>query len=196
MTYLVQYGFKLKQDLNISVSNMIPGINESKILTMNISCECKCKFNGTKCNSNQWRNNKKCQCKCKKWWAFYVYIFNSITHFQFILSILICFIFVLRSGNKCYFFNDIINIKTFDSNNIKIDEKPYKNILVYYIGYVTIKKYVNIYSVNPLYLIFRYINVYFEEINKNKYLMVVPTNESKEKIKKYEDLWIKIRRFD
>ena len=61
---------------------------------------------------------------------------------------------------------------------------------------MTIKKYVNIYSVNPLYLIFRYINVYFEEINKNKYLMVVPTNESKEKIKKYEDLWIKIRRFD
>ena len=53
MTYLVQYGFKLKQDLNISVSNMIPGINESKILTMKISCECKCKFNGTKCNSNQ-----------------------------------------------------------------------------------------------------------------------------------------------
>ena len=103
---------------------------------------------------------------------------------------------MLWSGNKCYFFNDIINIKNFDSNNIKIDEKPYKNILVYYIGYVTIKKYVNIYSVNPLYLIFRYINVYFKEINKNKYLMVVPTNESKEKIKKYEDLWIKIRRFD
>ena len=102
---------------------------------------------------------------------------------------------MLRNG-KCYFFNDIINIKNFDSNNIKIDEKPYKNILIYYIGYVSSKKYVNIYSVNPLYLIFRYINVYFEEINKNKYLMVVPTNESKEKIKKYEDLWIKIRRFD
>ena len=95
-----------------------------------------------------------------------------------------------------YFFNDIIAIEDFDSNTIKIDEKPYKNILIYYIGYVSSKKYVNIYSVNPLYLIFRYINVYFEEINKNKYLMVVPTNESKEKIKKYEDLWIKIRRFD
>ena len=196
MTYLVQYGFKLKQDLNLSVSNMIPGINESKILTMNISCECKCKFNGTKCNSNQWRNNKKCQCKCKKWSVFHIYIFNSISQFQFILSILICFIFVLWSGNKCYFFNDIINIKKFDLNNIKIDEKPYKNILVYYFGYVTIKKYVNIYSVNPLHLILRHINVYFEEINENKYLMVVPTNESKEKIKKYEDLWIKIRRFD
>ena len=28
-------------------------------------------------------------------------------------------------------------------------------------------------------------NGYFEEINRNKYLTLVPTNESKEKIKKY-----------
>ena len=39
-----------------------------------------------------------------------------------------------------YFFDDIINIKEFNPNNIKIDEKSYKNILIYYIGYVTIKK--------------------------------------------------------
>ena len=45
-------------------------------------------------------------------------------------------------------------------------------------------KYVNINSVNPLYLIFRKVNGYFEEINGNKYLTLVPTNESKEKIKK------------
>ena len=53
-----------------------------------------------------------------------------------------------------YFFNDMINIKNLDSNNIKIDEKSYKNILIYYIGYVTIKdsNNVKIYSVNPLYL--------------------------------------------
>ena len=37
------------------------------------------------------------------------------------------------------------------------------------------------------------LNGYFEEINGNKYLTLVPTNESKEKIKKYEELWIKIR---
>ena len=45
-----------------------------------------------------------------------------------------------------YFFYDIINIKIFDPNNIKIDEKLYKNILIYYAGYVTIKdsKYVQI----------------------------------------------------
>ena len=36
-------------------------------------------------------------------------------------------------------------------------------------------------------------NGYFEEINKNKYLTLVSTNESKEKIKKYEELWSKIR---
>ena len=40
---------------------------------------------------------------------------------------------------------------------------------------------------------FNRINVYFEEINGNKYLTPVPTNESEEKIKKYEELWIKIR---
>ena len=36
-------------------------------------------------------------------------------------------------------------------------------------------------------------NGYFKEINGNKYLTLVPTNESEEKIKKYEKLWIKIR---
>ena len=52
-----------------------------------------------------------------------------------------------------YFFNDIIYIKIFSPNNIKIDEKSYKNFLIFYIGYVTIKdsKYVKINSVNPLY---------------------------------------------
>ena len=94
-----------------------------------------------------------------------------------------------------YFFDDIINIKNFDPNNIKIDEKSYKNILIYYIGYVTIKnsKYIKIDSVNPLYLIFNKVNRYFEEINENKYLMLFPTNGCKEKYKNYGKLWIKIR---
>ena len=80
-----------------------------------------------------------------------------------------------------YFFNDIIAVENFYPNNIKIDEKSYKNILIYNIRYVTIKEYVKTYSVNPLYLIFRYVNGYFEEINGNKYLKLVPTNESKDK---------------
>ena len=66
---------------------------------------------------------------------------------------------------------------------------------IYYIGFVTIKEYIKIDSAKPLYLIFIYLNGYFEEINGNKYLTLAPTNESKEKIKKYEGLWIKIRDF-
>ena len=60
---------------------------------------------------------------------------------------------------------------------------------------MTIKdsKYPKINSVNPLYLIFTNMNVYFEEINKNKYSTLVPSNEIKEKIEKYKELWIKIR---
>ena len=89
-----------------------------------------------------------------------------------------------------YFFDDIINIKNFDPNNIKMDEKSYKNILIYNIAYVTIKdlKYMKINSVNLLHLIFNKVNEYFEEINGNKYLMIVSTNESKEKIKNYKEL--------
>ena len=41
------------KDLNLSIFNMITGINESKTLTKQISCECKCRFDGKKCNSNQ-----------------------------------------------------------------------------------------------------------------------------------------------
>ena len=88
------------------------------------------------------------------------------------------------------FFNDIINIKNLDPNNIKTDKTSYKNILIYYIGYVTVKdlKYLKINYVNPLYLIFSKINGDFEEIDKNKYLTLVPTNERKEK-----KVWSKIR---
>ena len=92
-----------------------------------------------------------------------------------------------------YFYDDVISIKGFDLSNIQIDENSYKNILTYYIGYVTIKRDIKIYSVNPLYLNFSKVKGYFEEINRNKYLTLVPTNESKEKIKKYEKLWIKMR---
>ena len=86
-------------------------------------------------------------------------------------------------------FYDIINIKNFDPNKIKIDKKSCKNVLIYFIEYVTIKdlNYVKINSVNPLCLIINKVNGYFEEINKN--LTLVPTNESKEKVKNYEELW-------
>ena len=50
-----------------------------------------------------------------------------------------------------YFCNDMIKLKDFDSNLLKIDKKHYKEIDIYYIGYIAIKKiddYENIYNVN------------------------------------------------
>ena len=54
------------EDLNLTVLNMMTGINESKTLTKHISCECKCRFDGRKCNSGHWWNNDKCRCEFKK----------------------------------------------------------------------------------------------------------------------------------
>ena len=36
-----------------------------KTLKKHISCKCKCKFDGRKCNLIQKWNNHKCRCKCK-----------------------------------------------------------------------------------------------------------------------------------
>ena len=92
-----------------------------------------------------------------------------------------------------YFFDDMINIKNLDPEKIKTDEKPYKNVLIYHIGYVTIKdfSYAIINTENPLHLIVNKINVYIEERNGNKCSMLVPTVESKDILKKHEELRVK-----
>ena len=90
-----------------------------------------------------------------------------------------------------YSFNDIVNMRIFDANNIKTNEKSNRNIAIYYIYiYVMIKdlKYVKINSANLLYLIFSKVKRYFEESNKNKYLKLVPRSN-----KKYKEVWSKIR---
>ena len=63
----------------------------------------------------------------------------------------------------------MINIKNFDPNLLKIDKKSYKNIDIYYIGYITMKdsEYVKINSVNPLYLIINEVDGYIKEENGN-----------------------------
>ena len=68
-------------------------------------------------------------------------------------------------NRNCYFYNDIINLKNFNSNLLKIDKKHYKGINIYYIGYITIKRindYENINSVNPLYLSVNHANGYIK----------------------------------
>ena len=68
----------------------------------------------------------------------------------------------------------MINIKNFNSGLLKINKMSYKNIDIYYIGYITIKSvsdYERIHSVNPLYFIIGKIDGYIEEKNGNKYLV-------------------------
>ena len=81
-----------------------------------------------------------------------------------------------------YFFNDTINIKNFDLNQIKTDQKSYNNL-----------SYVRISSVDPLYLIIDKVDRYIEENNENKYLTLVSTDKSKGTLKKYTELWDKIK---
>ena len=59
---------------------MIAGKSESRILTKDISRECKCRFDGKKCNSDQWWNNDKCQCECKNVMYVKKIIFGILLH--------------------------------------------------------------------------------------------------------------------
>ena len=43
---------------------MITNKNEAEAMTEHISCNCKCKFNSTICDSNLKWNNKTYQCEC------------------------------------------------------------------------------------------------------------------------------------
>ena len=91
-----------------------------------------------------------------------------------------------------YFYNDMINLKHFESNLLNIDKKRQRGIKIYYIGYITIKKIddcENIYSVNPLYLLVNHASGYIEEKNGNKYLIFDSVDENKEVLKKYADVW-------
>ena len=95
-----------------------------------------------------------------------------------------------------YSYNDIINLKNFESKLLKIDKKSYKNIGIYNIGYITTKKNddcENIYSVNPLYLLVNYANGYIDEKGVNKCVIFDSTDKNKELLKKYNDVWNGIR---
>ena len=70
---------------------------------------------------------------------------------------------------------------------LKVDKKNYNEIDIYYIGYVTGKKFANcnnINSVNPLYLMIDEMIGHFEEKNENKYLVSDDVDENKEASKK------------
>ena len=83
--------------------------------------------------------------------------------------------------NRTYFFKNQINLKDFDARLLKVDKKDYKEIDIYYIGYMTVKNIANcnnINSVNPLYLMINEMIGHFEEKNENKDLVLDDVDEN------------------
>ena len=94
----------------------------------------------------------------------------------------------INKNQTYYFFDDMIDIKNFQSNLLKLDKKPYKDVDIYYIGYITIKRFSdceNIHSVNRLYLIIHSVTGYFKEKNREKYLII-------DSIEKYEKFFLQL----
>ena len=85
----------------------------------------------------------------------------------------------------------MINVEDFDSNLLRIDRESYKNIDIYYIGYITMKDfdYVKINIINLLSIIIGEVDGYIEEKNGNKYLIFASTDKNKEVLEKHRKLW-------
>ena len=88
-----------------------------------------------------------------------------------------------------------LKIKDFNLDFLKIDKKSYKNIGIYYIGYITMKDsdYVKNDSVNSLYLIIGKVDGYIEEKNRNKYISLVSTDTNKEVLIKFTKIWNRVK---
>ena len=90
----------------------------------------------------------------------------------------------------------MINVKDFDSNLLKLDKKSYRNIDIYYIGYIATKSnsdYNGINGVNPLYFIIGEVDGYIEEKNGNKYFIFASTDKNKKVLEIYTELWNDIK---
>ena len=90
-------------------------------------------------------------------------------------------------GRTYYFYNDLINIKKFNSNNLKLDKKIVLGNDVYYIGHISKKPQWNVNSVNPLYLMINRIKDRFEEVDGNKYLII--SSENGDIMQKYQEVF-------
>ena len=77
----------------------------------------------------------------------------------------------------CYFCDDMINIKSFHSNLLKIDKKLHEDVDIYYIGYIMIKTFSDCHSINPLYLIIHSATGHFKEKYGEKYLIIDSTEK-------------------
>ena len=71
---------------------------------------------------------------------------------------------------------------------LKLDKKSFRDINIYYIGYVIKKEEYEINSVNPLYLLIYKIDGFIEEKRGNKYLNIAFADNNGEVLKKYKEV--------
>ena len=91
-------------------------------------------------------------------------------------------------NRTCYFWNDPINIKSFNPELLKLDKNSSIGANIYYIGYVTKKSEYNINSVNSLYLIITELDGFIEEKNGSKELNIALTGSNSDVLKKYAEV--------
>ena len=92
-----------------------------------------------------------------------------------------------------YFYDDLINLKDFDPNLLKLDKKSSMDISIYYIGYVTKKPEYNINSVNPLYLLISELDGFIEEKEGRKYLNISLIFNNNDVLVKLAVVWREIK---
>ena len=71
-----------------------------------------------------------------------------------------------------YFYNDWINVLNFEASNLKLDKKIWKDIDIYFIGYIDKKPDWNLNSVTPLHLLINRIYGYVSEKNGVRFLTI------------------------
>ena len=86
-----------------------------------------------------------------------------------------------------YFYNDLINIKNFNSNNLKLDKKSVLGNDAHYIRYITKKTQWNVNSVNPLHLKINKIKGHFKKVDGDKYLII--SSENGDIMQKYQQVF-------
>ena len=122
---------------------MITGKNNLKTLTKYISCECKCKIDGTKCKSNQWCNNNKCRCQYKKHHICEKdYVWNPATcnckNGKYLASIM---------DDSGIIFDEIIDVKeiNFNEKNVTCKTQNFYTLLSFLLITITLLIAVSIY---------------------------------------------------
>ena len=91
-----------------------------------------------------------------------------------------------------YFYNDLIDIKNFNNNKLKVDKKGVLGNDVYYIGYITKNPQWHVFSVNPLYLMINKIKGHFEEVDGDKNLII--SSENGDIMQKYQEVFDGIKK--